>query len=209
MGVMALYALLLYLSPWWSSSYYLSWETGLILAALPIAYLAWQFTPDQDRVWQALRRLFLPFCWVFASWGIASVLIEGRPRALGPVTDPNVFAGLHQSALVSTAGRMLRARRRPESEGRPERMAVALEPCIAEPGVLRGQFARRDAGVAAMLLVALWSFRGYADYRRTAFAVLLVTGLSYIAVAAIFNLQIAGRMGAADQRVGQCNSIET
>ena len=93
MGVMALYALLLYLSPWWSSSYYLSWETGLILAALPIAYLAWQFTPDQDRVWQALRRLFLPFCWVIASWGIASVLIEGRPRALGPVTDPNVFAG--------------------------------------------------------------------------------------------------------------------
>ena len=88
-------------------------------------------------------------------------------------------------------------------------MAVALEPCIAEPGVLRGQFARRDAGVAAMLLVALWSFRGYADYRRTAFAVLLVTGLSYIAVAAIFNLQIAGRMGAADQRVGQCNGIET
>lgn len=195
MEAMAVYALLLYASPWWSSSYYLSWQTGLILVALPLAFLAWQFVPDPERVWCWLRLSFLPFCWIFALWGLASVLIEGRPRALGPVADPNVYAGFVNLLWFPLVAECFRR----EGGFKPDRHGLMLLLSLALLSLAFFAATSRGAALAwlAMLALALWVFRKYPGFRKTAFLVLLVSGLAYAAVYTLFNLEIAGRMSEA------------
>jgi len=196
-GLMLAYALTLYLSAWWSSSYYLGWETGLILAALPIAYLAWQFAPDQERVWQGLRRFYLPFTWIVALWGIASILIEGLPRAVGPVRDPNVYAGFINLLWFPLLAECFR---REAGIGlKSDRGGWMLLLSLALLSLAFFAATSRGATLAwlLMLALALWVFRHYSGFRKTAFSVLLISGLSYFAIYLLFDLQTANRMGQA------------
>jgi O-antigen ligase len=197
-ALMGGYAVLLYASPWWSESYYLSWETGLIFLALPLAFLAWQFIPDADAVWSTLSRIYVPFAWIVALWGIASVLIEGRPRGLGPVADPNVYGGfinlLWFPLMADCFGRQDGLNPR---IGRGSWLRFATLVLLSAALFLtysRGAFLAWGVGLVA----ALWLFRSYARYGSTAILMLVAAALGY-AVAAVAHpgLEVAARLGGA------------
>lgn len=80
---------------WWSATPNVSWLTAWILAGLPIAYLAWGMTPNPDKLWNALRTVFLLAGPALALWGLGQVVTDyGYLHPVGPLVDSNAFAAL-------------------------------------------------------------------------------------------------------------------
>lgn len=193
-GVMLVFFLWVTASVWWSLSPYTSWYTSLVLGALPMSFLAWQLTPNRERVWSFLRKSFVAGVWLVSLWGLYQVLLVGAPRATGPVADPNVYACLLNLAWFPLLG-ALYERTAEEQARKPVVRCVIWVSLLV---VCSAFFAASSRGATlAWLLVmplALWAFRYQPHFRKKT---LLVSGLvlfGYLVIAAIQG-QVADRAG--------------
>lgn len=183
-------------SVWWSQAPYTSWYTALILAALPLSFLAWYLTPDPDEVWRYLKMAFVPAVWVMSVWGVYQVVFLGLPRALGPVADPNVFACLLNLAWFPLLAAFFRPDFTAPGRSRLAHHFIGLTLMVVALAFFAA--GSRGAMFAWLILmsIAFWAFRGLPNFRVNFAISLLIAFTSYLIIAAMSQVQLADRVGA-------------
>lgn len=183
-------------SVWWSQAPYSSWYTALILAALPLSFLAWHLTPDPDKVWRYLKMAFVPAVWVVSVWGVYQVVFLGRPRALGPIADPNVFACLLNLAWFPLLAAFFKPDVAAASRSRLGHLFIGLTLMVVALAFFAA--GSRGATFAWLILmpIAFWAFRGLPNFRVNFAISLLIAFASYLIIAAVGQVQLADRVGA-------------
>lgn len=184
-------------SVWWSPFPYSSWYVVLILGALPISFIAWQLTPNQDEIWGHLQKVFVVGVWLVSLWGIYQVVILGLPRALGPVADPNVYACLLNLAWFPLLSVYFKSNSSNFEKSRFTQLILGVTLLLV--GLAFFSAASRGATLAWVLLMplALWAFRHQPNFLRNTLVVLSIATASYFIVAAITQIQLLDRADAA------------
>lgn len=180
-------------SIWWSHSPYNSWNTALILSALPISFIAWQLAPAPDETWAQLKKMFVACAWLVSLWGIYQVIFLGLPRALGPVADPNVYACLLNLAWFP----LLAAFFKPHPTfGEKTRFAqLVLGTSLLLVSLAFFAASSRGAMLAWLLLMplAFWAFKQLPGFRKNVFISLTLALVSYLIITAITHINLAER----------------
>lgn len=189
--LMVIFLLWISTSIWWSRSPYNSWNTALILSGLPLSFIAWQLTPAPDKIWAQLRKSFVAGAWLVALWGIYQVVFLGRPRALGPLADPNVYACL----LNMTWFPLLSAFFKPDSASsvKPRFSQLILGASLMLVSLAFFAAASRGASLTWLILMSLafWAFRRLPNFRKNAVVSLSIALASYLIITTITDVHLA------------------
>ncbi len=195
--LMALYLTWVTVSPYLSLSPYMSWQTGMILGALPVAYLAWRTTPNPERVWRHLELLFFPLAWALALTGLVQVYSGTHPRALGWGVDPNVYAAVVNLLWFPLYANFMGRR----SQGKPitDRMSLLQLITLFVLSMAFSAATSRGALLSwlAAFFLSLWIFRRHPQRTASLLAVIAVSALAYGIVELTAHLQTFGRLEQA------------
>ena len=177
---------------WWSATPYTSWLTAWMLAGLPIAYLAWGLTPNPDKVWGALRGVFLLTGPALALWGLGQVVTGyGYGYPVGPLVDKNAFAALMNlfwfMASIHFIGKM-------NKKGFQARLIL---PALGLLLIAATLFATESRGAILTWLLlmpfALWAGFRATRNKRAVLAVLVIALAGYLGAANLLGLGIGHR----------------
>ena len=178
-------------SIWWSHSPYNSWNTALILSALPLSFIAWQLAPNPDEIWAQLKKPFIAGAWLVSLWGIYQVVFLGLPRALGPLADPNVYACLLNLAWFP----LLSAFFKPDSTSsvKTRFTQLILGASLMLVSLAFFAAASRGASLAWLILtpLAFWAFRHLPNFRKNALVSLSIALASYLIITTITHVHLA------------------
>ncbi len=176
----------------WSRIPNVSWLTGWVLAGLPIAYLAWGMTPNPDRLWRALRILFLFTGPGLALWGLLQVAMGyGNGQPVGPLVDKNAFAALMNlfwfMASAQFAGKM-------HDRGQHWRLIPAISGLFL---IAMALFATESRGATLTWLLLmpllLWAIYHSTRSKRAIVTVLLIALTGYLGAASVLGLNVGHR----------------
>ena len=186
------------LSVYISQSPYLSWQTSMILGALPVAYLAWTATPHSERAWRHLEFLFFPLTWALASTGLMQIYSGEHPRALGWGVDPNVYAAVLNLLWFPLFANFMGRR----SQGKPLANPTSLLQIATLFLVSMAFFAATSRGALLSWLVALatsfWIFWRYPNRNSSLLAIIAIAVCAYLLVDVSAHVQTLGRLEQAD-----------
>ena len=177
---------------WWSATPYTSWLTAWMLAGLPIAYLAWGLTPNPDKVWGALRGVFLLTGPALALWGLGQVVTGyGYGYPVGPLVDKNAFAALMNlfwfMASIHFIGKM----------NKKSFQARLILPALGLLLIAATLFATESRGAILTWLLlmpfALWAGFRATRNKRAVLAVLVIALAGYLGAANLLGLGIGHR----------------
>lgn len=189
--LMLVFLLWITMSIWWSHSPYSSWNTALILSALPVSFIAWQLASNPDEIWAQLKKPFIAGAWLVSLWGIYQVVFLGLPRALGPVADPNVYACLLNLAWFP----LLAAFFKPDSTSsvKTRFTQLILGASLMLVSLAFFAAASRGASLAWLILMplAFWAFRCLPNFRKNALISLSIALASYLIITTITHAHLA------------------
>lgn len=168
---------------WWSIVPNASWLTAWVLAGLPVTYLVWGTAPNPDKLWNALRTVFLLAGPALALWGLGQVMIGyGYGYPVGPLVDKNAFAALMNlfwfMASIHFIGKM-------NQKGIQARLIL---PALGLLLIAATLFATESRG-AILTWLLLMPFALWAGFRATR---------SKRAVLTVLAIALAGYLGAAN-----------
>ena len=177
---------------WWSTVPNASWLTAWVLAGLPIAYLAWGLTPNPDKVWGALRGVFLLAGPALALWGLGQVVTGyGYGYPVGPLVDKNAFAALMNLFWFIAAVHFIR---NINDKGFHARLIL---PALGLLLIAATLFATESRGAILTWLLlmpfALWAGFRATRNKRAVLAVLAIALVGYLGAANLLGLSIGHR----------------
>lgn len=177
---------------WWSATPNTSWLTAWMLAGLPIAYLAWGLTSNPDKVWGALRGVFLLAGPALALWGLEQVVTGyGYGYPVGPLVDKNAFAALMNLFWFIAAVHFIR---NINDKGFHARLIL---PALGLMLVAATLFATESRGAILTWLLlmpfALWAGFRATRNKRAMLAVLVIALAGYLGAANLLGLSIGHR----------------
>ena len=177
---------------WLSSIPQISWLTAWLLAGLPVAYLAWGMTPNPDRIWGALRTVFLLAGPGFAAWGLWQVVTGyGNGQPVGPLVDKNAFAALMNLFWFVASARFIG---KVSDRGASWRMVPhALGLLLVATTLFAAE--SRGATLTWLLLmpVALWAGYRNTHNKRAIISVLAIALAGYLMAANLLGLNVGHR----------------
>ena len=83
------------LAQFWSDIGSIGWFTTWIFLTIPLAFLVWQsYSRTRAALWHTTQ-IFLGLLGCLAAvWAIFQIFVQGYPRAMGPLADPNTYGCL-------------------------------------------------------------------------------------------------------------------
>lgn len=186
------YLVWLGIAVWWSTVPNASWLTAWVLAGLPVAYLAWGMTPNPDKVWSALRGVFLLAGPAFALWGLGQVVTGyGYGYPVGPLVDKNAFAALMNLFWFIAAVHFIR---NIDDKGFHARLIL---PALGLLLIAATLFATESRGAILTWLLlmpfALWAGFRATRNKRAVLAILVIALAGYLGTANLLGLGIGHR----------------
>lgn len=186
------YLVWLGIAVWWSTVPNASWLTAWVLAGLPVAYLAWGMTPNPDKVWSALRGVFLLAGPAFALWGLGQVVTGyGYGYPVGPLVDKNAFAALMNLFWFMASIHFI---------GRRDQKGIQVRLILPALGLLliaTTLFASESRGAILTWLLlmpfALWAGFRATRNKRALLSVLIIALAGYLGAANLLGLGIGHR----------------
>ena len=191
--LMVFFLLWIATSIWWSHSPYNSWNTTLILSAIPISFIAWQLTPTPDEIWAQLRKVFVAGAWLISLWGVYQVIFLGLPRALGPVADPNVYACLLNLLWFPLLSAFFNPNSLSVEKSRFTQLMLGASLFLVSLAFFAAS--SRGATLSWLLLIplAFWAFRQLPGFRKNFFISLSLALASYLIITAVTHINLAER----------------
>ena len=186
------------LSPHISQSQYMSWQTGMILGALPLAYLTWKFTAPFDHIWRTLQIAYFPLAWALAFTGLFQVYSGAQPRALGWGVDPNVYAAVLNLLWFPLFAHILGQR----GQGKPSSKLAYLLQLTTLFFLSLAFCAATSRGALLSWLAAFaasfWIFWRYPKRNSSFLVIIAIAVCAYLLIDVSAHVQTLGRLEQAD-----------